>query len=90
MPSISPQGESLGIRGRDVLILTVDSIQINTYKANLREYSPGEFRCYDDKHVQILLLMYENVTPNFFWVSCAINRRDFLRWHLCRLTFALL
>ena len=34
-------------------ILTVD-IEINTYKANVREYFPGEFRCYDDKHDQLL------------------------------------
>ena len=30
----------------------------------------------------------ENATPNFCFVSCAVNRRDFLRFHLCRHTFA--
>ena len=42
----------------------------------------------------LLRLRYENATPNFCWasvhcwVSCAINKRVFLRLHLCRHTFA--
>ena len=27
--------------------------QINTYKANAREYSPGDLRCHDDEHYQL-------------------------------------
>ena len=42
----------------------------------------------------LLRSRYENPTPNFCWVfcallgSCAINNRAFLRLHLCRHTFA--
>ena len=27
---------------------------VNTYKANIREYSPGDFRCHGDKRNQLL------------------------------------
>ena len=34
------------------------------------------------------VVLVEPAEPNLCWVSCAINRRDFLRLHLCRQTFA--
>ena len=46
---------SVGVSCPALQILTLDLFQLNTYKANFREYSPKNFRRYGDKHYKLLV-----------------------------------